>query len=76
MTAGDQTHILDVFDFESSEKAILIIYTDDETSKNAIIILLTLELYNHIAFSTGGLVNVRKKDGKTRVDYAGRSMYK
>lgn len=48
MTSGGQTHILDVFDFESSEKAILIIYTDDETSKNAIIILLTFELYNRI----------------------------
>lgn len=36
VTSGDRAHILDVFDFESSEKALLIVYTDDETSKNDI----------------------------------------
>ncbi|VVC32742.1 Transforming growth factor-beta, C-terminal,Cystine-knot cytokine,TGF-beta [Cinara cedri] len=36
ITSGGQTHIMDVFDFESSEKALLIVYTDDGTiEKNA-----------------------------------------
>lgn len=33
-TSGSKTRLLDVFDFESFEKPILMIYTDDGTSKN------------------------------------------
>lgn len=33
--SGSRTHLLDVFDFESSENALLMVYTEDETiSKN------------------------------------------
>lgn len=33
--SGSLTHLLDVFDFESSEKPLLMVYTDDGTSKNS-----------------------------------------
>lgn len=37
MESGGHTHLLDVFDFETFEKAVLIIYTDDGTSEDNII---------------------------------------
>jgi len=38
--SGSHTHLLSVFDFVSSEKPLLLVYTDDGTSKyNAILIL-------------------------------------
>lgn len=36
MESDGHTHLLDVFDFETFEKAVLIIYTDDGTSENYI----------------------------------------
>lgn len=34
MESGSQTHLLNVFDFVSTEKPILLVYTDDGTGKN------------------------------------------
>lgn len=39
--SGSQTNLLNVFDFESIEKPLLLVYTDDGTSKNYV----TLTMY-------------------------------
>lgn len=38
-TSGSRTNLLDVFDFETSESTLLMVYTDDGTSENKIIVL-------------------------------------
>lgn len=43
--SGSKTHLLNVFDFDSSEKPLLMIYTDDGTSKNN----LTFKMINLIS---------------------------
>lgn len=49
MESGGHTHLLDVFDFETFEKAVLIIYTDDGTSEDNIISWYRLDIttYNY-----------------------------
>lgn len=34
--SDNRTHLFDVFDFDSTEKPLLMVYTDDGTSKNMI----------------------------------------
>lgn len=40
--SGSQTHLLSVFDFLSPEKTLLLVYTDDGTSKNSAILTIWL----------------------------------
>lgn len=43
--SGSHTHLLSVFDFVSPEKTLLLVYTDDGTSKNNAILTIWLTYY-------------------------------
>jgi len=53
--SGSHTHLLSVFDFLSPENTLLLVYTDDGTSKNKVI--LTISMVNLILIFEASISN-------------------